>query len=131
MSRSVYLDASAIVKLIRLEASSLALVDYLDASMQCSTSAISSVEVVRALRRTRVPLAEIDEAMRGFFLIGLDAEISEMAGQVGPHVVRSLDAIHLATALGIGDESLEFITYDDRLAAAARDNGLRVVQPGR
>ncbi|MEO8682843.1 MAG: type II toxin-antitoxin system VapC family toxin [Vicinamibacterales bacterium] len=131
MTRSVYLDSSAIVKLIKAEAGSLALVDYLDASMQCSTSAISSVEVVRALRRSRVPLAEIDDAMRGFFLIGLDAEISEIAGQAGPHVVRSLDAIHLASALGIGDESLEFVTYDDRLAAAARDNGLRVVQPGR
>ena len=131
MSRNVYLDASAIVKLIQAEAGSLELVDYLDASMQCSTSTISSVEVVRALRRSRVPLAEIDGAMRGFFLIGLDAEISEIAGQVGPHVVRSLDAIHLASALGIGDQSVEFVTYDDRLASAARENGLRVVQPGR
>jgi predicted nucleic acid-binding protein len=45
--------------------------------------------------------------------------------------VRALDAIHLATALAIDDDELEFITYDDRLADAARAEGLTVVQPGR
>ena len=46
-------------------------------------------------------------------------------------MVRSLDAIHLATALAIGDDQLEFVTYDDRQADAARAAGLKVVQPGR
>lgn len=53
------------------------------------------------------------------------------AARLGSPQVRALDAIHLATALAIGDDDLEFITYDDRLADAARAEGLTVVQPGR
>ncbi len=74
--------------------------------------------------------SEASEAMRGFFLLSLDAETREDAAQLGAPTLRSLDAIHLATALAI-DDQIEFITYDQRLAAAAREHRLRVVQPGR
>ena len=129
--RVAYFDSSAIVKLIHLEPESQALIDYLgDPEIEASTSVLAEVEVLRALRRLRAVGSEASEAMRGFFLLNLDAEIREDAGQIGAATLRSLDAIHLATALAIDDE-VEFITYDERLATAAREHRLRVVQPGR
>ena len=124
-----YFDSSAIVKLERLERESLALIDYLNAgAVEASTSVVASVEVFRALKRT-MP-APPGEPMRGFFLLNLDAAICAAASHLESTTLRSLDAIHLATALSIDDE-IEVITYDERLAAAAREHQLRVVQPGR
>jgi predicted nucleic acid-binding protein len=126
-----YFDSSAIVKLVHLEPESQALIDYLDdAEVEASTSVIAEIEVLRALRRLRAAGSEAGEAMRGFFLLNLDTEVREDAAQLGAASLRSLDAIHLATALAIDDE-IEFITYDERLATAAREHRLRVVQPGR
>ena len=68
--------------------------------------------------------------MRGFFLLRLDPAICLVDGNLELPTLRSLDAIHLATALAIDDE-VEFITYDEGLASAAREHRLRVVQPGR
>ncbi len=129
--RVAYFDASAIVKLVHLEPESQALIDYLsDAEVEASTSVIAEIEVMRALKRLRAAGSEASEAMRGFFLLDLDLEIREDAGQLGASSLRSLDAIHLATALAI-DAEVEFITYDERLATAAREHRLRVLQPGR
>lgn len=129
--RVAYFDSSAIVKLVHLEPESQALIDYLDdPDLEASTSVLAEVEVLRALRRLRAAGSEAGEALRGFFLLNMDAEVREGAGQLGTPTLRSLDAIHLATALAIDDE-VEFITYDERLAAAAREHRLHVVQPGR
>lgn len=126
-----YFDSSAIVKLERLERESLALVEYLaDDQIEASTSIVAGVEVSRALKRVRATTSPSPEPMRGFFLLQLDPAICDAAGRLESPALRSLDAIHLATALAINDD-LDFITYDDRLAAAARERGLRVVQPGR
>ena len=84
----------------------------------------------------QVPSQLLPDGMGGLLITanwrvaGRDAEIREDAGQIGAATLRSLDAIHLATALAIDDE-VEFITYDERLATAAREHRLRVVQPGR
>ena len=127
--RLAYFDSSAIVKLERLESESLALVEYLDSNdVEASTSMVARIEVVRALRRA-LPSPPSDP-LRGFFLLNLDEAICAMAERLESPTLRSLDAIHLATALAIDDE-VEFITYDERLAAAAREHRLRVVQPGR
>ncbi len=64
-------------------------------------------------------------------LIKLDEPVLRLASRVGPRVLRILDAIHLATALSMGDDPEAFVTYDDRLAMAARILKLRVLQPGR
>lgn len=126
-----YFDSSAIVKLERLERESLALIDYLtDDEIEASTSIVAGIEVARALKRVRATPSPSAEPMRGFFLLGLDPAICDTAGKLESPALRSLDAIHLATALSIDDE-VEFITYDERLAAAAREHRLRVVQPGR
>jgi hypothetical protein len=64
-------------------------------------------------------------------LLRLDEPVLSLSEHVGPPVLRSRDAIHLASALSIGDFPEAFITYDDRLAAAAKKLKLRVIQPGR
>lgn len=127
--RRAYFDASAIVKLSHTEPHSESLIDYLEGGeIQASTSIIAEVEVMRALRRAGAPP---DEAVIGFYLLALDDEVRREAVRLGSPLLRSIDAIHIATALAIEDDQLEFVTYDDRQAAAARDCGLQVVQPGR
>lgn len=125
-----YFDSSAIVKLGRPERESLALIDYLDEQQpNALTTVLADVEVRRALDRLRARGADPGDHVRGFFLIDLSRDVRDVASKVAPEL-RSLDAVHLATALSIGTD-LDFVTYDDRLAAAARVEGLRVVQPGR
>jgi predicted nucleic acid-binding protein len=125
-----YFDSSAIVKLGKLELESQALIDYLDERQpSVLTSVLADVEVRRALDRLRTPETESTEHLRGFFLIDLSRDVRDLAAKVSPDL-RSLDAVHVATALSIGVD-LDFVTYDDRQAAAARAEGLRVVQPGR
>lgn len=123
-----YLDSSAILKLSKEESESLALVDFLgDVSIQVSTSVLAEVEVMRNLKRHQL---DDEHAITGFYLMALDDEVRRKAVEVGS-TLRSLDAIHIATALIIADRDLQFITYDDRQANAARAAGLKVVQPGR
>ena len=126
---AAYFDASAIVKLGVHERESEGLVDFLQEPLECSTSAIANVETARALRRLNVPQAEIDAVLNGFFIVKLSAPLLKHAARLDPPALRTLDAIHLASALSIGDPDLQLVTYDDRLARAATENGLRVVQP--
>ena len=124
-----YFDSSAIMKLAHDERESQALLNYLDeASIEASTSVVAEVEVMRNLRKFKMAA---DDAIRGFHLIALDEDIRRTAVETGNASLKSLDAIHVATALAIGDRDLEFVTYDDRQADAARTAGLKVVQPGR
>ena len=124
-----YFDSSAIVKLTRDEAESLALIDYLEeASVEASSSVVAEVEVLRNLRKLRL---ESDQALAGFYLLAFDDEVRRSAVSLERDSLRSLDAIHIATALAVGDRDLQFVTYDERQADAARQAGLKVVQPGR
>ena len=125
-----YFDASAIVKLIHHERESLALFELLNQEIEACTSAVSEIEVVRTLSRLGVLRDEADDALRGFYVVGIDAAIRARAARLTPPTVRSLDAIHLATALEVGAD-LSLVTYDERMADAARAQGLKVVQPGR
>lgn len=129
--RRAYFDSSAIVKLGHLELESEALIDYLSAAdVSAATSVIADIEVRRGLARLRALGADPAEHLQGFFLIQLTREIRNRSIALNPPVLRSLDAVHLATALELAHD-LDFITYDDRLAAAARAEGLNVLQPGR
>lgn len=117
------------MKLTHEETESSALVDYLEGpSIEVSTSILSEVEVLRNLQRFQV---SADQAMLGLYLVALDDDIRRTAIELGNATLGSLDAIHVATALAIADRDLEFVTYDERQAKAARAAGLRVVQPGR
>jgi len=126
-----YFDASAIVKLLVEERESLALVDYLQEPRLAITSALSLTEVARCMQRVDPSRDDLDTALAGFHLLVVDATVLSRAGRIAPHGVRALDAIHLVSALSLADAALEFVTYDQRLADAARAHGLRVVQPGR
>jgi uncharacterized protein len=129
-----YLDASAIVKLATYEPESLALRAWLKERSPLLTNRISTVEVARAIgRREEGGVARGRSAVRDAFtsvaLAELDAGIANRAADLGPSTLRALDAVHLATALAIGDELTAFVTYDGRLADAARAAGLEVVAP--
>jgi len=129
-----YLDSSALFKLLVPEPESEALERALHAWPDWVSSALAAVECRRALKRVRVPTAVAKRAeavLAATTLIRVDEPVLRLAGQVGLPRLRTLDAIHLATARSMGDDPDVFITYDDRLAAAARTLKLRVLQPGR
>lgn len=131
--KTCYLDASALVKLATPEAETDVLRAALDPYDARTTNRLATVEVARALLRrgagTGDLAAKVLEAFRGLAIIELDPAIAESAGRLGPPLLRSLDAIHLASALAMGAELEAFVTYDGRLAAAARAVGLEVVAP--
>jgi uncharacterized protein len=129
-ARVAYLDASAFVKLIKDEPESAALDAALEAWPRKSSSALLEVEGPRAARRTS-PLA-YDAAralIGGLELIEIDADVRRAAAALPDPGLRSLDAIHLATALSLGDRCGAFFAYDERLIAAARAHGLTVTVP--
>jgi predicted nucleic acid-binding protein len=127
---ATYLDSSAIVKLAVREPESLALRRYLRRRQPLVSSALARTEVLRAL------LPAGDEAVaRGrsvlqrFDLVRVNDQILNAAGGLRPPELRSLDAIHLATAEQLGDELSALVTYDDRMITAAKRLGYKVVQP--
>jgi uncharacterized protein len=128
---AVYLDASAIVKLVLKEAESEVLRRALSNVAGRFSSRIAVVEVHRVtMRQTEVDASEAVEAvLAGIEMIELDDPIARAAAEMAPPTLRSLDAIHLASALALGDELGAFVTYDGRLADAARSAGLPVIAP--
>ena len=94
-------------------------------------SRLGAVECRRAGARAakKRVLQALDEVLEAVYLMEVSPAILERAAEIAPPLVRSLDAIHIATALSIDDPDLELITYDERMADAAPTNGLRVVQP--
>jgi predicted nucleic acid-binding protein len=131
--RACYLDASALVKLATMESETDALRRALDHYDLRLTNRLAMVEVARALVRRGVASRALTDAVVGAFdgigIVELDAAIAEAAGQVGPSALRSLDAVHVASALSMRDELEALITYDNRLADAGRAVGLDVVAP--
>src|SRR5690606_16922126 len=119
-ARGIYLDSSALVKLVVTEAESAALRGYLAAELPRVTSRIAEVEVTRAVRRVAQPgdEAQASAVLAGLRFLELDASTSAAACSVGPSTLRSMDAIHLASALALAPELRAFVTYDLRLADA-------------
>jgi predicted nucleic acid-binding protein len=133
----VYLDSSAVLKRVLAEAESADLVAVLDKHHAeghvLVSSSLAWIEVARALRSLhRATLAEVadevDAALSGVAEHPLVAEVVALARRVNPAVLRSLDAIHLASALLL--DAAVVVTYDQRLAAACVDGGLAVASPG-
>lgn len=95
------------------------------------SSTLLAVESIRACARYGPEYAaDAREWLVGLALLPLDDMVMNEATALGPTPLRSLDALHLATALSIRDDLGVFVAYDDRLATAAADQGLPVVQPG-
>ncbi len=131
MPGAAYLDSSALLKLVVEEPGSWAMSEYLSERDRC-TSDLSRVELPRAVRRRGLGSGAIGLAARvleSVELLGLDDEILSRASELGPPALRSLDAIHLASALSLGRELDALVTYDRRLASAAEQAGLRVESP--
>ena len=129
----VYLDSSAIVKLIVEEPETRALLGALERWPDRVTAGLARVEVHRALQRSGQPKAAHTKAaavLDALILIRIDDVVLSRAADFRNPAVRSLDAIHLAAALTIGDDPAALITYDARLARVAKDEGLTVLHPG-
>ena len=88
------------------------------------------VEVTKAVARAN-PTADVQPVLARLAFVELDAELARIAATTGGAILRSPDAIHLASAQRLGREIDAFVTYDDRQAAAAQDLGLAVESPGR
>ena len=128
----LYLDTSAIVKLVRPEAESRALAKRLAAPPWLVSSLLAQVEVGRAVTRFGRPASLVRAAIAVLDRIALrriDRAIVSHAASLGPADLRALDAIHLATALSLGPRLTAVITYDTRLARAASSAGLVVESP--
>ncbi len=127
----VYLDASAFVKLVISEPETAALVAALATGVRLVASEILEVEALRAVRRVSgEDGATVARAqLAGVRLLPLTAQIRRRACELEPATLRSLDAIHLATALDLGKRLACVYAYDARMATAAGEAGLRVCAP--
>ena len=127
---AVYLDTSALGRVLLGEPDSPAILRDLGAFEQRVSSRLARVELRRlGLREDR--LAEADQLVAGVALIPLDADLLAAAETLPPATVATLDAIHLATAVRLaGAGRLDaLMTYDARLAAGAREHSLTVLAP--
>lgn len=129
----LYLDSSAIVKLIRCEPETEALIELLADWPERVTSALVGVEVARAVNRAGEGASTIrltGEVISRLGLIRVDGEVLRTAAGILPKDLRTLHAIHLFTALSLGEQLGGMVVYDNRLADAARENGLSTLSPG-
>jgi uncharacterized protein len=129
---SIYLDSAAIVKLAHAEAETNALRGWLADRSESAwfSSVLAEIESARALaRHSPKAIARLPRVLDPIELVELDPAIRALARTVRPVSVRTLDAIHLATALRLGERARWFVTYDKRLANAAAAVGLDVVAP--
>jgi uncharacterized protein len=124
------LDSSAYVKLPLQEAEQEPLLSELVKWDGYVSSALLGVEAIRACGRYGEGYAaDARSFLMDISLLPLEDAILSMAAAIDPVMLRSLDAVHLATALSIRDEIGVFITYDHRLGEAAAVQGLVVAQP--
>ena len=128
----IYLDSSALVKLAVTEPESAALRRWLagQPNLVRVSSSVARVEVLRAVWRAEpTALPESYQIIQRTGEVGLSPEVLSKAAGVRPPALRSLDAIHLASALAIRPELTAFVAYDKRLLAAAREAGLPTASP--
>ena len=127
-----YLDSAAIVKLVHPEPDSEALRAWLAERAETGwvSSVLAEVETFRALaRHSPGAISRLAPVLDLIELVEIDPAVRIAAQAVAPAAVRSLDAIHLATALRLGAQLTSFVTYDKRLADAAAGAGLSVDMP--
>ena len=132
----IYLDSSAVVKMIRPELESRALVEWLNEQDEATvTSVLAEVEVPRALRRSGPTyLATMPGVLAAISRVDLDASVRATAAAYVTDTLRSLGAIHVATAevlVASGKTVSAFVTYDRRQAAAVAAAGITVQAPGQ
>lgn len=128
-----YVDTSAALKLLREETHSRVFAEFYDGHPTASwvSSALLRIEVMRAVHRAApMLLPDARDLLTAFDYVAIDEDIVEAAMVEPDRALRSLDAIHLATARVLGTELTGMVTYDDRLAVAAAEAGMPVLAPG-
>ena len=129
---ALYLDSSAIVKLVLPEPETAALVARLRDDPEVISSVLARIEVLRALKRIKATPAvwrQAERVLDRIALVRIDDAVVDSAADMDPAELRSLDAVHLATALGIGERLAGLVTYDSRLRDAADRASLPVLMP--
>jgi uncharacterized protein len=124
-----YLDSSAIVKLVVREPETARLVEALRADPEVVSSHVAWTEVVIATRRAGRSTARAERILDGIALVPIDEAILREAATLGAKDLRTLDAIHLATAISLRPDVRTMITYDIRQSQAASALGLAVLTP--
>jgi len=126
----VYLDSSALVKLVIAEPESAALRRYLRPEPDRASCALARVEVLRAVRRHGgAAVTRGRRLLQRLHLVHLDDELLDEAAALDLGILRGLDAIHLAAAQVFGDELTAVVTYDQRMSHAAILVGVPVAAP--
>ena len=126
-----YVDTSALAKLVVAESETAALRAWLEEQDRDLVACdLARTELLRAVRRTAPDrVLQAREVLAAVTMVHVTSAVFENAGRLDPSGLRSLDAIHLAAALDLGDDLEGVITYDDRLANAAVSNGVAVLTP--
>lgn len=127
-----YADTSAVIKLLVEETYSKAFAAFYDshADAEWVSSALLRIEVTRAVARAMPALLpDARDLLTAFSYVAIDDDIVEAAMNEPDRSLRSLDAIHLATARIFGPDLDALVTYDSRLTTAASDAGLVIVAP--
>jgi len=128
----LYLDSSALVKLILPEPESETLIEFLSEFPGLISSEIARVEVVRATRRVSRAsnvMKRAERVLESVHLLRVDPKIVLTASQLNPPSLRTVDAIHLASALELPSDLTSFVAYDKALQSAAAAYGLRLKTP--
>ncbi len=129
--RIAYAESSALVKMALSEPESMALRESIHGVDRLVTSELAVTEVSRAaLREGESAGARARAALLGIEMVPVDRPVLERAAQIEPRTLRSLDAIHVATALALESPDVVFFSYDRRTIEAAEANGLTVSSPG-
>jgi predicted nucleic acid-binding protein len=133
---TLYVDSSALVKLIVREDETDALQAELSPWPLLATSSIAVIEVRRAVRRARedgrpdiLPDAEIDALLDVPIEMVLTDQVRRAAAALDPDELRTLDAIHVASALALGDDLAALVTYDTRMQKAAESHRITILAP--
>lgn len=129
----IYLDSSALLKLVFQERESDTLQDWLArrAGVPTVSSELAKVEVLRSCRRIDASgLADARSLLGQLDLVPLAGAVVDRAGELEGPGLRSLDALHLASAVLLGADLDAFVAYDHRLLEAAAQAGLETHQPG-
>ena len=128
-----YADTSAVIKLLVEETHSNALQAFYDdrADSEWASSALLRIELIRAVARVKPALLpDARDLLAAFSYIAIDGDIVDAAMNEPDRMLRSPDAIHLATARLLAPELDALVTYDGRLIKAANDAGLATASPG-
>ena len=125
------MDTSAAVKLVVIEPGTTALRRWLTArDGQIASSDLLRAELLRATRRAAPEqMVQARAVLDSLILVTLPSAVFERAAMLEPDLLRSLDSLHLAAALELGDELDGIVTYDRRLASGAQGLGIQVVAP--